>query len=149
MRIGRKLATTVIATAATATSLVAASAPAQAAATPNCTTVKSAYVGNGWYLNAPAYNATSGSHFNCYLELGDRNSGVTWLQSTIQYCYDDGELVVDGYYGTQTRSRVRTIQAIHGVSVTGIYGPKTRSGMYWRLYNKTLHRWSELCYSPV
>lgn len=149
MRIGRKLAATVIATAATATSLVAAAAPAQAAATPNCTTVKSAYVGNGWYLNAPAYNATKGSHFSCYLEVGDRNSAVIWLQRTIQYCYDDGELTVNGRYGTQTRGRVRAIQAKHGVSVTGIYGPLTRSGMSWRLYNKTLKKWSELCFSPV
>jgi peptidoglycan hydrolase-like protein with peptidoglycan-binding domain len=149
MRIGRKIGTGLLAAAAAATSLVAATAPAQAAATPNCTTVKSAHVGNGWYLNAPAYNATKGSHFSCYLELGDRNSGVAWLQRTIQYCYDDGNVVIDGYYGTQTRNLVRIIQAKHGVSQTGIYGPLTRSGMYWRLYNPTLKKWSELCYSPV
>jgi peptidoglycan hydrolase-like protein with peptidoglycan-binding domain len=149
MRIGLKIAATLLATAGTAVSLVATGGTAHAAATPNCTTVKSQYVGNGWYLNSPAYNATSGSHFSCYLELGDRNSAVTWLQKTIQYCYDDGEIVVDGVYGTQTRAKVRIVQAQHHVAVTGIYGRITRSAMYWRLYNPSLHRWSEQCYSPV
>ena len=149
MRNGRKIAAILLATAGAAVSLVATGGTAQAAATPNCTTVKSQYIGNGWYLNSPAYNATSGSHFNCYLELGDHNSGVTWLQRTIQYCYDDPEIVVDGVYGTQTRTKVRAVQAKHHVSATGIYGPITRSAMYWRLYNPTLHRWSDNCYSPV
>lgn len=149
MRIARTLGAALLATVAAAASLVATGGAAQAAATPNCTTVKSQYVGNGWYVNSPAYNATSGSNFACYLELGDTNSGVTWLQKTIQYCYDDPEIVVDGKYGTQTRAKVIAVQQKHGVSATGIYGKITRSAMYWRMYNPSLKVWSQNCYSPV
>lgn len=149
MHIARKLGAVMLATAGAATALVAGTGPAQAAATPNCTTVKSQYVGNGWYLNSPAYNATSGSHFNCYLELGDNNSAVRWLQYTIAYCYDDGDIVVDGKYGPLTRTKVRQVQAHEHVSVTGVYGPITRRAMYWRLYSPSLHRYSEQCYSPI
>lgn len=150
MRITRKLGAAALAVAATTTTLVAAAGPADAAttATPNCTKVKSAYVGNGWYANTPGYDAASGSHFNCYLELGDNNAAVRWLQYTIAYCYDDGGIVVDGKYGTQTRDRVRTIQKLGGVSQTGIYGPLTRKSMSWRLYSPKLGRYSDGCYKP-
>jgi peptidoglycan hydrolase-like protein with peptidoglycan-binding domain len=149
MRFGRKLGAALLATAAAGAALVATSAPAQAAgtATPDCTKVKTQYVGNGWYLNTPG-NDTS-RPFTCYLEYGDNNAAVRWLQYSIQYCYDSGDVVVDGKYGSQTRSKVRIIQGIHGVPQTGIYGPQTRSGMYWRLYNPTLKVYSTNCYSPV
>ena len=147
--IGRRLGAVLTAIAASAAMLVATGGSAQAAATPNCTTVKTQYLGNNWYLNTPGYTPASGSSFSCYLELGDANSGVAWLQKMIQYCYDDGDIVVDGKYGTQTRSKVIAIQKKHGVSPTGIYGRQTRSAMYWRLYNSKLKVWSELCYSPV
>jgi peptidoglycan hydrolase-like protein with peptidoglycan-binding domain len=154
MRIGRKLGISLVALAAGATSLLAVSGPADAAtsAAPNCTSVKSAYVGNGWYLNSPGYNATHGSSFNCYLELGDRNNAaVKWLQYNIWYCYGEpyGDIVRDGYYGPQTKNYVQDLQANFNVPATGIYGPKTRSAISWRLYNPKLKVWSENCYSPV
>lgn len=148
MRNRKKLGAVALAVAATATTLVAATGPAQAATTaaPNCTKVKSAYVGNGWYLNTPGYDATSGSHFNCYLEVGDNNAAVRWLQYTIAYCYDDGGIAVDGRYGPQTRDRVKIVQRLGGAPRTGVYGPITRKAMYWRLYSPSLKRYSDNCY---
>lgn len=148
MRVSRTLGATALAVAAVGTALTAA-APANAApaaATPNCTKVKTSYVGNGWYLNTPGYDPASGSSFSCYLELGDRNSAVLWLQKTIAYCYDDGEIVEDGIYGRQTRDKVKAVQRHGGVQQTGIYGPLTRKSMQWRLYSPKLKRYSELCY---
>lgn len=37
---------------------------------------------------------------------------------------------------------------MHGLTADGVFGPRTRSAMYWRLYNFDLRAWSERCYSP-
>ncbi|MFC0628819.1 peptidoglycan-binding domain-containing protein [Kribbella deserti] len=150
MGITRKAGATALALAALGTALTVAT-PANAAtptaATPNCTKLKSTNLGNGWFLNTPGYDAPKGSSsFNCYLELGDRNGAVLWLQKTIAYCYDDGDIVEDGIYGPLTRDKVKAVQRHGGAPQTGIYGPITRKSMQWRLYNVNTKRYSELCY---
>jgi peptidoglycan hydrolase-like protein with peptidoglycan-binding domain len=150
MRVTKKLGATALAVAAAATTLVAAAGPSQAATTAlaDCTKVKSAYVSNGWYLNTPGYDATSGSHFNCNLQRGDENEAVRWLQYTIFYCYgySRDEVTQDGKYGVQTENLVKSIQRAAGLEADGIYGPATRKAMMWRVYSPSLKQYSIKCY---
>jgi hypothetical protein len=43
---------------------------------------------------------------------------------------------------------VRRVQLLHHITADGIYGPQTRSAMVWRMWNSTLSRPSQKCYSP-
>ncbi len=41
------------------------------------------------------------------------------------------------------------VQRKHKIIADGIYGPKTRSAMNWRLYSTCTRSWSKICSSPL
>jgi Putative peptidoglycan binding domain len=64
-------------------------------------------------------------------ETGDTDA-VAWLQRALADC--NGEPVaVDGVYGGETRGAVERVQAGHGLTVDGAYGPTTARAMAWPL----------------
>jgi peptidoglycan hydrolase-like protein with peptidoglycan-binding domain len=56
---------------------------------------------------------------------------------------------VDGVYGSNTRGVVKAVQKRHKLTADGIYGPKTRSAMNWRLFSSKTNTWSKACSSPL
>jgi Putative peptidoglycan binding domain len=67
---------------------------------------------------------------NCDLGVGNSGTAVTWLQTTLNYCYSAG-LSVDGSYGSLTQAAVKKAQRAAGVSADGVYGPQTRNAIKW------------------
>jgi hypothetical protein len=43
--------------------------------------------------------------------------------------------VIDGIFGPQTQSALRSAQNRLNITVDGIYGPQTRSHMFWPAFN--------------
>jgi peptidoglycan hydrolase-like protein with peptidoglycan-binding domain len=68
---------------------------------------------------------------NCQLSIGNDSSAVTYLQLTLDSCYNAG-LTQDGDFGPATQAALKAVQSRIGVSVDGIYGPNTRTAMEWR-----------------
>lgn len=80
--------------------------------------------------------------------FGDPASAIKTLQRNLNSCYKAG-LKVDGRYGSATQAAVRKVQAKHRITADGIYGPKTRSAINWRLYNPAKKLWNKTCTSPI
>lgn len=78
--------------------------------------------------SAPAANAAN--CYSSYLSYGSRGTCVKVLQRNL------GGLGVDGVYGSNTRSRVRSFQDDAGISVDGKVGPQTWRKL--RTYGKAL-----------
>jgi peptidoglycan hydrolase-like protein with peptidoglycan-binding domain len=67
---------------------------------------------------------------NCDLGVGNTGNGVSWLQTSLNYCYSAG-LAVDGDYGSLTEAAVKKAQRAAGITVDGVYGPQTRANIKW------------------
>ena len=64
------------------------------------------------------------------LRNGSEGEDVKGLQTNlIRLGYDCGKWGADGDYGDATEIAVRSFQKDHGLSVDGIYGPKTHKAM--------------------
>jgi Putative peptidoglycan binding domain len=149
-----KLVSTAVA-AATITTASVLGAPTAQAALPMCDADSFLHVGNGWYVQAP--NVWESDSVACNLKYGDPArqpvfgagaDAIKALQRNLNYCYRTS-LAVDGRYGSLTRAAVTRVQRLHGITADGVYGPRTRSAMFWREYSFTLKRWSQRCYSPI
>jgi peptidoglycan hydrolase-like protein with peptidoglycan-binding domain len=83
-------------------------------------------------IPAPTTNATyspagSGS-FTSALQVGSSGDQVTLLQTLlIKLGYFSGGIT--GYYGSMTKAAVVTYQTSHGISPTGMVGPKTMASL--------------------
>jgi peptidoglycan hydrolase-like protein with peptidoglycan-binding domain len=113
-----------------------------AAALGQCQSARLAPVSNGWGVPVPSVSASGST--NCNLMYGDdphRGSATSG---------DPGShLAVDGIYGSNTLAVVKAVQRKHKLTADGIYGPKTRSAMNWRLFKNSTQQWSTGCYSPL
>jgi hypothetical protein len=128
-----------------------------AAALGQCQSARLAPVSNGWGVPVPSVSASGST--NCNLMYGDdphRGSATSGdpalaikvLQRNLNYCYGS-HLAVDGIYGSNTLAVVKAVQRKHKLTADGIYGPKTRSAMNWRLFKNSTQQWSTGCYSPL
>ena len=86
------------------------------------------------YARVPAWMPAYGFSYNCYLERGSNNRGVTELQRSLKLC-NGQQIAVDGVYGPATEQAIKNVQYRHGLSVDGVYGPATGSAMTWKAYN--------------
>lgn len=57
-----------------------------------------------------------------------RANGVTWIQAILKK-FVNSSLVIDGVYGSNTASAVRSFQTKYGLEVDGVTGPKTIAKM--------------------
>jgi putative peptidoglycan binding protein len=136
----------------------AEAAPVKAKGLEQCLSALMKPVGKGWAVQVPG--GWEDVSTNCNLKygdmprrygpdyVGDPASAIKALQRNLNYCYGS-KLVVDGKYGSKTRTAVQAVQRKHKVTVDGIYGPKTRSAMNWRMYSLQKHAWSKTCSSPL
>jgi peptidoglycan hydrolase-like protein with peptidoglycan-binding domain len=144
----RLRAVLVLATVALGTAIAAPGTAAAAPTTePFCDTVFAVVAGNGWSVFAPtAVHRTGRSSQACYMKYGDRGGGVHQLQYALRYCY--GANIGDtGYFGATTKAAVERVQRLHGITVDGVYGPRTFKAMRWRLF-KAEGINSIKCYRP-
>lgn len=86
------------------------------------------------YVRIPAWMPYNGFSYNCYLDRGAENYGVTELQYSLKYC-NGQNIAVDGVFGAATEQAVKNVQYNHGLVADGVYGPNTGSKMTWRAYN--------------
>lgn len=70
---------------------------------------------------------------NCTLALGSSGAGVYVLQDALRRCYGQN-IAQDAQYGSATRQAVKNVQAFHGLSADGVYGPNTRNAMAFAKY---------------
>jgi hypothetical protein len=82
------------------------------------------------YAQIPSYESGSTLTYDCILETGNNNSGVSKLQSDLNACYGKG-LAVDGVFGSGTYNALLQVQRTVGATVDGVYGPNTRNKMKW------------------
>jgi len=141
----KRLSTFLAAAAIAAGGLIGLGA-APASATSPCDSwleVKS-LTGNG-YLEMPGLS--SGSTY-CHLQRGNSSRAVTILQETFNRCYADDlgldlghgggvHIGVDGNFGPETETAMRRVQAYHGISADGVYGPNTRNAMVFGHIDQT------------
>ena len=108
---------------------------ADAATIPICTISKSMadVYGNQWHMPGSAASSV-------YCQVGTAQVGSMLLSTqVVQNAYNSDvyylftpKITKDGYYGTNTATAVKKIQAYHGVTQDGIYGPVTCSNkMMW------------------
>lgn len=78
-----------------------------------------------------------GGTTNCYLERDTvhENYAVRALQYGLAYGENLRYVKVDGYYGGNTTRAVVSVQNLYHLDPDGIYGPATRSKMFWH------HNW--------
>ena len=103
-----------------------------ASATPVCTGTKTVTRGaSTWSLPA------NGSSLDCHMQRGNVSNAVRSLQNHLNLCYSSASgavghvskispLTVDGNFGGNTEAALKTVQAYHGISADGVYGPQTR-----------------------
>lgn len=87
-------------------------------------------------------------HRDPNIPFGDPAGAIKTLQRNLNFCYKAG-LRIDGKYGANVREAVKKVQRQHKVTADGIYGPKTRSAMNWRMYHPTTKVWTNACYSYI
>lgn len=107
------------------------SAQAQAALV-HCNSYYSATTKSGAlaYAQIPIYDVGSTLSYDCILEKGNSNAGVSKLQANLNACYGKG-LAVDGVFGTGTYNALLAVQRSVGATIDGVYGPNTRNKMKW------------------
>jgi len=126
-----KIHRTVWALAVTAAAVLCAAAtavsPAQAA-TPTCSRSISYATVHGFTASIPA----AGSNVSCLLASGNSGSAVQALQFTLNECYDES-LAIDGVFGANTKAALKRAQSDEGQTADGVYGPRTRDSLHWRV----------------
>ena len=149
--LARKLLGGIVAAAAVSVMILAANAPAQATTTPEAPSAVT-HSDNRYAPNSitalphcnddnwapPDYGPLQyganvpivAGNYNCILETGNSNRGVSALQSNLNACYQK-TLTVDGKFGTATGQALRDVQQKIATTVDGVYGPGTRTKMLW------------------
>jgi peptidoglycan hydrolase-like protein with peptidoglycan-binding domain len=117
--------------AAAALGVAGAALPASPshAASPTCNTASptpSASAVPLWATFGPTWETS----WNCQLRQGNTGQGVSALQENLNRCYGAG-LVVDGNFGSRTRSALVSAQRRAGTAADGVYGPNTRRALVW------------------
>jgi peptidoglycan hydrolase-like protein with peptidoglycan-binding domain len=99
-----------------------------------CTSWRRLAKPEGTHIKVPSIGSTGTTH--CLLRRGNRGLGVRALQIGLAECsggFYNG--VIDGIFGPQTQSALRSAQNRLNITVDGIYGPQTRSHMFWPAFN--------------
>lgn len=90
----------------------------------------------------PAYHS---SNFNCSLSRGAHNSGVGWLQRSLNSIWTGTPgytpLVVDNDFGGNTQKMLTWAQRQYGITADGIYGAQTRGAICWLAFNANACVW--------
>jgi zinc D-Ala-D-Ala carboxypeptidase len=63
--------------------------------------------------------------------VGNAGAAVKALQTTLSFCYDGGNLAIDGIFGPNTRAVLEKAQTQVHVTPDGVYGPQTRNALHW------------------
>ncbi|MFB7553104.1 peptidoglycan-binding protein [Streptomyces sp. NPDC056154] len=98
------------------------------AATPTCSTTVSYTTVHGFTARIPA----SGTNVSCVLASGNSGIAVKALQSSLNECYGE-RLDADGAFGSNTQAALKRAQSQEGVLTDGVYGPRTRDALHWRV----------------
>ncbi|NTW40769.1 MAG: hypothetical protein HGA44_12955 [Cellulomonadaceae bacterium] len=85
---------------------------------------------------APVYDCEDSG---IVLRYGSRGGCVYVVQSLLNIMYNAG-LVEDSSYGPATTTAVRQFQARYGLTVDGIFGPKSWAALSGAYYNM-VHGW--------
>ncbi len=127
----RRITIAAVTTAIVLGSIAAVAGPASAAQATTCTTY--GVVGLDSDHSETTQIPKTSSSYNCTLQYGVSNSGVRSLQMALNQCYRSywGTIAEDGVFGLDTYNFLRVVQTQIGVSSDGVYGPVTRSHMYW------------------
>ena len=130
----KKLASRLAMTALVLSAVAAAPAPASAAL-PQCTRSMAVMATNEFgyrvVITLPVSPAGSSS---CWMAQGNVSSGVAALQVALDHDYCANyphPVAVDSIYGPQTRAGVVFIQWKYGLTQDGVYGPLTKSKIWW------------------
>ena len=136
MRLRRTLASGAALAVSTVGLAAMSSSSAEAARLPRCHSYKTysqpspPSSGTKRYVSLPI---TNGPTVNCSLMKGDSGAGVETLQKSLNFCYKT-RLTVDGDFGTKTRTALAKVQiAAGGLTDDGVYGPKTRKRILWKV----------------
>lgn len=137
-----------VATPAQATGMKAEQAVIGPAVEPlshgTCTSWRRSSLPDGLHRRVPSIGSGT---THCVLRRGNRGSAVRALQVALANCngrpYRDA---LDGAFGPLTEAAVRAVQDRENVTIDGIYGPQTRSYMFWPAYNASGRLVGE-CYS--
>ncbi|WP_306459715.1 peptidoglycan-binding protein [Streptomyces sp. Ag109_G2-15] len=105
-------------------------APSAGAADGWCSTTTSVWEDSGRFIQP----ATSSGSTSCIMGRGSSGSAVAELQRALVNCHELDTGGIDGVYGAQTESAVRSIQTRIGLKPDGIYGPDTRLHVFWQYY---------------
>ncbi|WP_416971062.1 peptidoglycan-binding domain-containing protein [Streptomyces sp. 4F14] len=98
------------------------------AATATCSTSVSYTTVSGFTTSIPA----AGRDVTCLLARGDSGNAVKALQFSLNECYG-AALVRDGIFGAGTQAALRRAQSREGQTADGVYGPRTRDALRWRV----------------
>jgi len=107
-----------------------ATAGAASATSPQCNT----YDAREYNKLVPYYSG--GATARCYLSSGSTGDGVKALQTALALCYgqDLGPYGIDGVYGWRTVQALKNVQAYHGITADGRYGPQTHNTISFHGY---------------
>ncbi|MEU1677240.1 peptidoglycan-binding domain-containing protein [Streptomyces roseifaciens] len=103
-------------------------AGAAQAATPTCNTSVSYTTVHGSSTTIPA----AGRNVSCLLARGSSGNGVRALQLSLNECYG-ANLARDGIFGAGTQTALWRAQSQEGQAADGVYGPRTRDALHWRV----------------
>ncbi|MEU2516250.1 peptidoglycan-binding domain-containing protein [Streptomyces syringium] len=98
------------------------------AATPTCDTSVSYTTVHGSSTTIPAARR----NVSCLLARGNSGNGVKALQLSLNECYGE-RLARDGIFGAGTQAALRRAQSQEGQTADGVYGPRTRDALHWRV----------------
>lgn len=110
------------------------------AATPSCTFGAIGW-GTGWGANMlahiPVYMPTHSTNCTMTTALGSsKNNAVFAMQDALRRCYGQG-IAADGYFGAATKQALKNAQQRIGVTVDGVWGPRTSAAMYYPVLTRT------------
>jgi peptidoglycan hydrolase-like protein with peptidoglycan-binding domain len=109
-----------------------------ASAAPTCSRTTNVFIPDlGGSTKMPSTGSTAAST-SCTMGRGAQSSAVTWLQQSLNVCYQFEltqkklyPLATDSMFGAKTESGLRAAQSAAGTSADGVYGPHTRDAILW------------------
>jgi len=122
--------------------LAVATAPPAAAYDGWC----NSYVSKAKTISGTSYTAyipSYGSSTNCYMSSGAQSTAVAMLQRSLNVCYGKS-LVVDGEFGTNTRTALAGAQRAEQISDDGAYGTESRTHLKWEFSRGGAYRCQRL-----
>lgn len=124
----RRMVCGIIAVVGAMASVTALGAGQAYAATPTCGTTRAYTTVHGFTASIPA----AGTNVSCLMASGNSGRAVKALQFTLNECYD-ARLDADGLFGAATKSALKRAQSREGQRADGVYGPRTRDALHWRV----------------